>query len=55
MERAGLCRLTGNLDIVCHWLFPKLLLYLHKLEGVLIWGGLHSPLTGIAGVGRSML
>lgn len=55
MERAGICSLTGNLNIVCHCLFPKLLLYLHKLEGVLILRGLHSLSTGIGGVGRSAL
>jgi len=40
---------------MCHWLFPKLLLYLHKLEGVLLFRELHSLLTGVAGVGRSVL
>lgn len=54
-ERAGLCSLPGNLDIVCHCLFPKLYLYLHKLEGVLIFRGLHSLSTDITDVGRSML
>lgn len=52
---AGLCSPTGNLDIVCHCLVPKLLLCSGKLEGVLIFKELHSLWSGAAGLGRSGL
>lgn len=48
VEPAQLCSGTGNLDIVCHWLFPKLLMYLRKFEGVLIFGELHPLSTEVA-------